>query len=342
LSAVAVVAAGVAFLRPPQAPALPPIDALQVTTDYAEYVFPRPSVGWALVSKVNGRGQFAVFRTLDSGKNWTVRYTGQAGAIFLFRFFDEYRGVVLTAQPSALYRTNDGGASWQSMNLPVSRNWAAAFPNPFRGFIVSTDGAGTLYETEDAGMSWHQLPDIPSRAGGLFVRKSEVWLGSRGSGSARVYASADFGATWQPRDIQLPPDYSTTVTWVTRPMLLPGKGVVAYVSCECPPQGKNVGFQSVSLDGGTTWRNLSPPIRFPVYQNDLHWWAIDNGKLHRTADAGRTWSVASDQLPGWDFIPRGIDENRAWATVKIKDSWGLALSDDAGLHWRLTNVPHLD
>jgi photosystem II stability/assembly factor-like uncharacterized protein len=312
-----------------------------VTTDYVEYVFPRPSVGWALVAKLNGRGQFAVFRTVDSGKTWTVRYTAVAGAIFFFRFFDEYRGFVLTAQPSALYRTNDGGASWESPNLPGTRNWAAAFSNPLHGFIVSTDATGTLYETEDAGWSWHQLPDIPSRAGGLSARRSELWLGSSELGRSRVYISVDNGTSWQSHEIPIPPGFNDHVQWNTRPDPLPGKGVVAYAYCECVPHGLG-GFQAVSIDDGMTWRSLSPPFRPTVYQDDLHWWAIDNGKLHRTADAGRTWSVASNQLPGWDFTPHGIDENRAWASVKVQGSNGLALTDDAGLHWRVTNVPHLD
>jgi photosystem II stability/assembly factor-like uncharacterized protein len=343
LSAVAVVAAGVAFLRPQEALPSPPINSAETTTKHVLYVFPKPRVGWALASQGDGaRGPYTVFRTTEAGARWNVRLKFQAGGVLLFQFFDNDRGFVETMSPAKIYRTTDGGSSWQTLSLPESGNWAAAFADSANGLIASADRGKALYVTHDGGDSWQKLADVPTGAGGLYARKSEAWMGSRGSDLPRVYTSADFGTTWQPHDIQLPLGYSTAVTWVTRLALLPGKGVVAYVLCECPPQANNVSFQSVSLDGGTTWRNLSPPLRFPVYQNDLQWWSIENRKLYRTMDAGLSWSVARDGLPAWEFLLHGVDPHNAWATLKVNGGFGLAQTEDGGNTWRRALVPQMD
>jgi photosystem II stability/assembly factor-like uncharacterized protein len=314
------------------------------------YDFPSPAVAWALSFTRNPPAGFSVSRTVDGGKRWQRKFTGNDGKPFgrgapiMIRFFNEKRGYV-AAGDGQLLRTLDGGVTWKALSLPEPGGRLIAFRDERHGWLlvpIANVQAARLYATDDAGDSWQRIPDAP--AGTLLVAfrgTSEAWLASSGPGSPRIYRSIDRGLSWETRDI--PVDSMTTATgpWSTVITLLPGEGAIASVFCLCSPPAS--GFNVASFDGGATWR-LLPPVpgwgpRFIAYQDDVNWWAIEKKILYRSSDAGRTWTKAADNLPDWEFQPRAIDAKHAWAQITVMGGYGLATTSDAGLHWTRVTVP---
>lgn len=109
--------------------------------------------------------------------------------------------------PSGIYRTDDGGRSWQPLPVPVRTPTAASlrFFDPRSGVLEMTrdesDGRTSLFATADGGGSWQSL-SLPAYRNGrvsLFFADAragfEVFQPS-GSAAALVYRTADGGRTW--------------------------------------------------------------------------------------------------------------------------------------------------
>jgi photosystem II stability/assembly factor-like uncharacterized protein len=98
-------------------------------------------------------GPHALVWTEDGGATWTVReYPG--GALL---WLDVSRGWALGRD---LYRTRDGGASWQFVR---SVNWDGqfSFVDEVRGWAVARNGEEiALVQTEDGGKSWSILRPV--------------------------------------------------------------------------------------------------------------------------------------------------------------------------------------
>jgi photosystem II stability/assembly factor-like uncharacterized protein len=114
------------------------------------------------------------------------------------------------------------------------------------------------------------------------------------------------------------------------------------------PQGGTPPFTVTSLDRGASWREVRLPAGSLGYEDSFHWWAMGGTGLFKSADAGQTWSQVSDTLPDWLYRPQLyiIDSKHAWASMSVPTSLSplggnsLAFTDDGGLHWTRTQVPH--
>ena len=331
------------------------------TTDFLTYEFTSSTVAWALGFPRN-QGAYWVARTVDGGKHWQMRYKSQGDGLgtgpFVIRFFDEKRGFVAAGTSGKLLRTTDGGATWKPLSVPESGNSYLRFDDEMHGLMVVpnlsnsvpsrsyADRTAHLYATDDAGDSWKKLPDPPT---GMYLMASrgsgEVWLAGATTGTPRVYRSLDGGWSWQLRDIPIDTAGLGAGPWTTSVNLLPGKGVLMTVFCQCDSPSS---YFFESFDGGATWRSLpdapspnSPVRHVAAYQDDFHWWYVEAKALYRTSDAGQTWTKISDQLPDGLFVPRTIDMKHAWAQIANGsfNSYGLATTSDAGLHWTRVTVP---
>ena len=316
------------------------------------YDFVTPLLGWAVESPIEPKTAIAVFRTTDGSKHWQqelLRRTSSPEPVELqIQFVDQLHGfVVAGGQVGLLYRTSDGGRSWASAPLPlIAQNFdGAMFIDRLNGWLLARSiQRPHLYSTEDAGTSWRPRP-TPGDVFGLGVRDSrEAWLGSLAPGVPHVYLSTDAGDTWQRSDLPPPVgiswdvgDASSRPFIHTSVQLLPGVGEVALVDT-----GLNGGTYAFrSFDRGVTWTSAPKPPGEVVYQDSLHWWAIQGTSLFKSADAGQTWTKATNALLIGSTPPEIIDTNHAWAQIVIVGGYGLAGTTDGGLHWTRSRVPQV-
>ena len=157
-----------------------------------------------------------VLRTTD-GARWSRRPVPGAEALDFrsLHAFDAERAVVVSAgAPARVYRTEDGGASWAlAYEHPDERAFfdAVDFWDDERGLAFSDpiDGELVVMATADGGRSWEPiageaLPDaLEGEAGfaasGTCLRvhgSGEAWIGLGGGPGARVFRTADGGASW--------------------------------------------------------------------------------------------------------------------------------------------------
>jgi len=178
-----------------------------------------------------------VYRSEDAGRSWTPSNKG-VKAYFLPDPWPEFGQCVHKVARDAVdpdlfylqnhhgvYRSEDGGGSWQSIadQLPTDFGFAMV-AHPRRGRVaynwpIQADGerlppdrACRVYRTEDAGDSWTPLTnglpqqefyDIVLRDGMCSdgADPAGLYFGTRGGA---VYASADEGESWQAVADRLP------------------------------------------------------------------------------------------------------------------------------------------
>lgn len=173
-----------------------------------------------------------VFKSTDDGRTWTPANNGielqKNNHTFLVRIHPDGtlfccvtarrvggRGSHNFPEPGALYRSTDGGKSWQNITRSQSLHW----PNGFDFHPQDSDiiylAAGTIprgreggiYKTSDGGATWARLlrdEDFEGKGGpsyvhGMFVtvdpiHPDVVYLGT---GTHGLWWSEDAGRTWR-------------------------------------------------------------------------------------------------------------------------------------------------
>jgi photosystem II stability/assembly factor-like uncharacterized protein len=314
-----------------------------------------PRTGWMVASarqrETGSRIQLAVYRTGDAGASWQWSslgeldlggdnaaggYEGGFGVLALPSFVDRRHGwvAVLTSSDtyqahSFLFRTTDGGATWDRLPPPPGAP-RLAFSGRTTGWSVVQGAAGGLYRTADAGRSWRGValaPPPPLRGTSVRLREPPTFKSQRDGflpvefirqegGRPRIlaagfYVTADGGATWTPRYVPLAEEDEEHG-------LLPQaaadrRTLLALV-------GNGAGKILTSRDGGGRWSTAAtglegryPAVRGLAFADPGTGWAVtgrtagsldegchpptprcdDRGVLLRTTDGGTTWSEAT-------------------------------------------------
>jgi hypothetical protein len=127
------------------------------------------SMGW-VVSGAQAAGDLVVHQTADGGNSWQSSSTRMDvppdfGSAYL-TFIDSNTGwLVLKLQSSSnfslgkLYRTVDGGASWQELSLPIGE--PVRFIDANRGWVAGGVQGNEIYATSDGGATWQPQTIIP-------------------------------------------------------------------------------------------------------------------------------------------------------------------------------------
>ena len=160
-----------------------------------------------------------ILRTIDGGASWTPQSVPNAEDLD-FRDIHAvdarvaYALSIGEAEKSRIYKTTDGGESWTLQHTnrdPKGFLDAIAFWDADHGVALGdpVEGRYMILTTDDAGKTWTPIkPEgmplaLPGEgafaASGtcLIVGKDDnVWFGTGGAKSARVFRSTDRGRTW--------------------------------------------------------------------------------------------------------------------------------------------------
>ena len=248
----------------------------------------------------------SLLATADGGRTWQARALppGRHYAPAAW-FLDAERGWYLnldvlsgTGLPRDLYRTLDGGRSWQHLWHGTSGlAQTPVFADPEHGWMAADL---TILGTSDGGVTWTPLnaPLIADRAGvqlasGALIEYSSE-LNQGGEVVWRAAASTDGGATWSPAQQS------------------PGSGIVDVAFADASHwRAVSRGRVWRTDDGGASWKAVS--TRLPAgdwlhsttYLDAELGWALAGNleasfptRLLRTADGGGTWTEVA--LPSLD------------------------------------------
>lgn len=330
-----------------------PVTTTYASRDPVNFVFASPSSGWAVINPTGPAewpAGYFVFHTADGGNHWTEQLRGSSKSPgFMPMSIDfvttsvAYLTVSLAADGEDMYRSDDAGLTWQVLTLPGRPTDAVGVGED--GYLWAltpgaTAGRGLrLYESRDAGVTWRRMPDPPADATSIAIRdRYEAWLGSADVTAPHVYYSEDDGQKWVRQDLPAAPDAPWAMgTYQTRVDLLPIVGAVARSSAGYT--GDAQAFLFTSFTFGDTWTQVPVPPGHVAYQNAINWWAMQDGVLWKSTDAGQEWLEFANGLPQWQYTPHVIDPSHAWAELIVVGGFGLALTSDGGMHWTRSAIP---
>jgi photosystem II stability/assembly factor-like uncharacterized protein len=310
--------------------------------------------------------------SLYSGLHWRMIGPFRGGRV------NAISGVV--GQPDTFYFGSVGGGVWKSSN--AGRTWTPIFdatnvasigaigvaPSDPNVIYVGTGEADMrdsiafgngVYKSTDAGKSWKHLGlENTKQIGRIIVdpkNPNTVFVAALGNAYAPnpdrgVYRSRDGGATWQKVlfkndevgaiDLAFDPVDPKTVYATLWNVRRPPWFIYA------PANGPGAGIFK-SVDGGTTWKEISEGIPLegrghigivvaPTNRNRLYA-VVDakDGGVFTSNDAGATWTrLSSDKRlwdRGWYFEKVNVDPKNADIVYVMNTS--MYRSTDAGKTW---------
>jgi photosystem II stability/assembly factor-like uncharacterized protein len=281
--------------------------------------FVTPEVGWVVTGSTADPGARTILKTTDGGQHW-IAQKSWLGSASLGRdnllniqlmFLDEQHGFILdaNADQAVLYRTRDGGSSWQTLTLPgrPGPGSALSFVDPNDGFLLADVGAAmgqssaSVYRTSDGADHWTRVAhvDYGTVAQGLesygdkdslvFRSTAAGWLTAyTNAGPPALWATFNGGSAWADENLPQPPNIDFTWNGAPYPPAFFGTqlGVFPMVTTltpiptgqptTVPPEGYlSVLYVYMTSDGGKHWM---APRRLPAVGSDqtpLYWHFLD-------------------------------------------------------------------
>jgi photosystem II stability/assembly factor-like uncharacterized protein len=266
-----------------------------------------------------------------------------------------------------VYRSRDGGTSWERVGLEGSEHIAKIVVDPRDSEIVyvaaqgplwSAGGERGLYKTSDGGATWRQIlgggeytgvtdlvmdprdPDVLYAATHQRLRTVAALI--NGGPESGIHASRDGGATWRELEKGLPEEDMGRIGLAISPQ----QPDVLYATIELAQ--RKGGFWR-SEDRGESWEKVSDrmaggtgphyyqeifasPHAFDrIYQMDV--------RLHSSSDGGKTWTVVQGEHAHVDnhalaFDPDDPDYLLVGCDGGLYESW------DLGATWKyVANLP---
>lgn len=273
---------------------------------------------------------------------------------------------------NGMYRSNDGGNTWQHIGLDDTRHIGRLLvdpkdpnrvvvaalghiwgPNKERGIFLTSDGGKTwkhtLYVDEHTGAV--DLARDPANSSSLYAA---TWNAERtpwwqyppvdGPGSA-IYHSSDNGATWQKLSSNgLPADMGRIGVAVAN--TASGPRLYAIVSAGNSLGGANQAGQGSGVycsdDLGKSWRliNADPRLsgrgwyfgRIYADAKNPNLVYIPNTSLYRSRDGGAHFDSIKGSPSGDDMRALWMDPDNANHLILASDQ-GASISLDDGAHW---------
>jgi photosystem II stability/assembly factor-like uncharacterized protein len=271
----------------------------------------------------------------------------------------------MTPTQSVVWRTLDGGASWQA-SQPLDLANLTEFYNPSylqfvdgqTGWLFVHVGVGmmhdyfVLYRSTDGGATWERLLDPYNDSSGImscyksgmvFTDASNGWMTGDCHGVAAgvwLFRSSDGGVSWETVTL---PDPTSAPGLFTDMLAACGSydpfffsNEMGHIGANCvnytqdPPTYQYYLF--TTQDGGSTWTSATYPGKSLYFYSPDTGWAIAE-KIHRTMDGGLTWKAMSNV--SWSAQLDFVSEQVGWAVARNLEQIALVKTTDGGAKWAI-------
>lgn len=306
-----------------------------------------PNIIYAGTGELAGYYGGGVLKSTDAGASWTLLGTTEfAGLVVTSIMISPHNPstiFVSTALPRTygeqaeipgVYRSTNGGQTWQSMLKCQQQCWGftdLVIENNSNPLVLyaALSSAG-IWRSADNGSTWSKLTNFPDRG----YRRIELGIG-QGTGSGILYAGLEafdqngrpFGAVFKSTDrganwthLQQAPNYcSGQCNYDNIIAVDPRNANVVYLGGSFI--SSNTGWGGVvhkSTDGGQTWRDMTPgdvpermvhpdmhAIAFDPTNPDIVWIGNDGG-VFRSLNGGQTWENRNGNLETLQFVNIGV------------------------------------
>ncbi|MDF1697319.1 MAG: glycosyl hydrolase, partial [Saprospiraceae bacterium] len=325
-------------------------------------------------------GSGGLWKTINSGITWTPIFDQQPsysiGTVSLDPANPEVVWVGTGENVSGrhvgwgdgVYKSKDGGKSWNKMGLEKSEHIGKILIDPTNSDVVyvaaegplwSSGGERGLYKTNDGGKTWKRMLHIDEHTGitdiefdpsnsnviyaAAYQRRRKTWALLAGGPQSGIYKSIDGAESWNQLKSGLPQgDMGKIGLGVT-----PSNPNLVYATIES--DGKNKGFYK-SINKGESWKKqneytsggtgphyyqeieVSPTDPDLIYQMDVF--------LHVTRNGGKTFDyLGNGREKHSDNHALWIDPSNGQHLIAGTDG-GLYESYDEGTTWRhFPNLP---
>jgi len=227
-------------------------------------------------------------------------------------------------EPGALWRTEDGGESWQAVEPPTrGRLYDVELVSAELAFAVGI--GGRILRSEDAGASWEIARGGPEWLAGLAIPSPErLWVAGSREAKGVLLRSEDGGRTWR---------YALPLPEVCQTAHL---RAVAFrderLGCVVGSEGALI----LTSDGGESWRAVETEGGY-LRAIDFHGASTIRvvggpGVLLESHDEGRSWRRLDFPRPSKLNSVRFADARRGWITSMEGE---LFETRDGGRSWEL-------
>ena len=274
---------------------------IPTTSNISSISFPAPDTGYF----VTQTGELGF--SFDGGRNWRLLPIEPGVPLEDVHFLNSRLGLACGRQ-AALYRTTNGGRTWENHSLRDTIPWLLSVrwisdkhavavgmtrekETPIRGFSLrSSDGGKTWERQESMGLGYGELFTLPG---------GPIYFQSYG----QLHMSRDSGENWRTiRTVDGKPGRATAI--YGRTGILVG----------------NAGMTAHSIDKGRTWQMT--PVSADLHLTSIVLVNADTGytggvggQILRTEDGGATWD--NESLPGEkDIYDMAVAGNFVFAVGK--------------------------
>ena len=267
------------------------------------------------------------------------------------------------AYGDGVYKSVDGGRSWENVGLKESEHVAKILVDPRDSDVVYVAAQGPLwraggdrglYKTTDGGKTWSRVLETSEHTGvtdawldprnpdvlyaATHQRRRHVWTYLGGGPESAIHKSRDAGASWTKLSKGLPEGDKGRIGLAVSPV----EPDVVYAMVEAEEKG---GFYR-SADAGASWEKRSDHVTSGNYYVELvpdphdadRVYSMDTW-LQVTEDGGRTFRRVDEKA-------KHVDNHSLWIDPKDADhliagcDGGLYESWDRGATWHFKpNLP---
>ncbi len=264
-----------------------------------------------------------------------------------------------------VYKSQDGGQSWQHMGLETSQHVGALAIHPNNEQIVYVAALGALwgpnperglYRTIDGGQSWELVLAISEHTGvvdvvmdprnpdrlyaATYQRERRNWSFLGGGPEGGIYRSEDGGDSWEKLDNGLPETDIGKIGFA----ISPSDPDIVYAIVEAQKSSETGVYRS--SDRGASWEHHDTINPIPWYYSQIRVDPKDPDRVYVLGtflsvsdDGGRTFR--NDGAPGIH-----VDHHALWIDPRDPDRMilgndgGLAFTYDRGASWDfVANLP---